>query len=429
MTSDKGPFVDDDNPLQDMMDNPFDTNTDLTVEDPFAQDLVENNAALRHNPSVAGQEDNGNYAFQEERDSFSSSAQRGGGYEIDDPNAADDMFAGLNAVLPDPSITDSDSLDFDDNEEDKVRFLPILIGVGMIILFGGLVYFGFSTNLLNDLMYDDPAIANGQPPIIRAPTDPIRRRPQDPGGLFVPGQESEVLNPGTRQTETILSSKESEQPMSLEELVEQREVSQKFNRSEQEIPSLFGEGPTGDLQPTSPVKTIPPAVVPKTEKLPVNNKTTTRRESLLASSTPTTNSVDDRSYTNKTETRAAISAVPPLPRPVIPSDTVLSKQPSPVKMAPSTATQNVTTSRNGSGGPWRIQLASMRSEAAAQQFWQRAQNRAGVLLEALELRVQRADLGQRGTFYRVQAGTFQLDQAQKLCQSLQKRGQDCIIVR
>ncbi len=55
-------------------------------------------------------------------------------------------------------------------------------------------------------------------------------------------------------------------------------------------------------------------------------------------------------------------------------------------------------------GAFRIQLGSLNSASAAEAEWRRRKRRQRDLLEALRPRVQRADLGAKGVFYRLQAG-------------------------
>ncbi|MEM6903849.1 MAG: SPOR domain-containing protein, partial [Pseudomonadota bacterium] len=81
------------------------------------------------------------------------------------------------------------------------------------------------------------------------------------------------------------------------------------------------------------------------------------------------------------------------------------------------------------GEGWRVQLASVGSQEAAIREWRRYQRAHTDLLGNLDLKVQRADLGDRGIFYRVQAGVLDRDGANAVCQTLKTRGTDCLIKR
>ena len=51
------------------------------------------------------------------------------------------------------------------------------------------------------------------------------------------------------------------------------------------------------------------------------------------------------------------------------------------------------------------------------------------LLAGVEASIREADLGERGTWHRVQLGPFARSAANTLCSQLKSRGQDCLVVR
>lgn len=81
-----------------------------------------------------------------------------------------------------------------------------------------------------------------------------------------------------------------------------------------------------------------------------------------------------------------------------------------------------------SSGPYVAQLAALQSEAAVDQAWRRLSSRAPQLFAAARLDTQRADLGQRGVYYRVRAGYFaDRTNASRFCERIRQMGQDCIV--
>ena len=78
-----------------------------------------------------------------------------------------------------------------------------------------------------------------------------------------------------------------------------------------------------------------------------------------------------------------------------------------------------------------VQLASFRSEVEAAGEFRRLQSRHPQLVGALQQRIQRADLGASGTFYRLGVGPLgNKDQASRLCNSLIAAGEkDCLVRR
>lgn len=81
----------------------------------------------------------------------------------------------------------------------------------------------------------------------------------------------------------------------------------------------------------------------------------------------------------------------------------------------------------------RVQLAAMTSKESAQQSWKNLQHSYPTLFDDLDVFIEKADLGKRGIFYRLQIGNFfnQVD-AEKFCNryvAAAKRSRaDCIIV-
>jgi tetratricopeptide (TPR) repeat protein len=80
------------------------------------------------------------------------------------------------------------------------------------------------------------------------------------------------------------------------------------------------------------------------------------------------------------------------------------------------------------GGDYRLQLTPTRSEDEAKALWKKviSQNQQ---LASVEPRIEKTDMGNLGTFYRLQVGPFQ-DKAEslKLCNALKRSGVDCFLV-
>jgi hypothetical protein len=81
-------------------------------------------------------------------------------------------------------------------------------------------------------------------------------------------------------------------------------------------------------------------------------------------------------------------------------------------------------------GPYVAQVAALQSEAAIEPAWTRLASRAPGLFAHAALDVERADLGQRGIYYRVRAGYFaDRANAHRFCERVEQMGQDCIVVQ
>jgi hypothetical protein len=76
-----------------------------------------------------------------------------------------------------------------------------------------------------------------------------------------------------------------------------------------------------------------------------------------------------------------------------------------------------------------VQLASQRSQSDARQSFRNLQQRYPSVLGGVEPMIVRADLGDRGVFWRVRVGAASRGEAAALCRRLQAAGADCFIGR
>jgi cell division septation protein DedD len=136
---------------------------------------------------------------------------------------------------------------------------------------------------------------------------------------------------------------------------------------------------------------------------------------------------------------AALPAAPPPDAPRSPSGptsgaaaSAPSSQPQqavgkpPVKPASVTSpTAKPETAQKNDG--MRIQLGSVRSEEAAHQEWDRIRRANPDLLASITATPVRADLGDKGVFYRLLTGP--IADADRICGELKRRNIGCIIAR
>jgi hypothetical protein len=83
-----------------------------------------------------------------------------------------------------------------------------------------------------------------------------------------------------------------------------------------------------------------------------------------------------------------------------------------------------------SAGTYFVQLSSVSSSDAAKVEWKKLQKEFPKQLGDLSLRVKTADLGAKGTYYRVQAGSLSEGKAKSVCDAIKaKRAGGCLVVR
>ncbi|UYN93921.1 MAG: SPOR domain-containing protein [Enhydrobacter sp.] len=206
-----------------------------------------------------------------------------------------------------------------------------------------------------------------EPLVVQAPTTPARVKPENAGGLVPPNQDKEVFNrisPGTVPT----------QPEKL-------------------LPS--------PVKPSLPPTGLPVPSVPKAPDTEVAKVPAPLQPTVI---TPTPGNTP------------AATAQPAVAAPA----------PTGAGSGPSIA--SLIDNISGPTGGWRVQIASVKTEDIAKSTWAKLQNAHGDVLASLRMQPVRVDLGDRGVWYRVQAGPLDEKQAQGVCGTLKGRKADCVVI-
>lgn len=204
---------------------------------------------------------------------------------------------------------------------------------------------------------------NGAPPILRADGEPTKELPENPGGKKFPHQDAGVYNRITGE----------------------------------------GQASSGDGE-----QLLPPAEEP------------------LAIDTPPTPQ-DQQALDRMAE---AIETAPVEPVREVPMEEAPSSAPqtptveAPAETQPAPAAE---TSASSAAGGYVVQLAALRDEASARDAFAKLQSKYPDLLGSRSIDIQRADLGDKGIYYRVRAGYMDKPSASALCGKLEAQGQGCIV--
>jgi hypothetical protein len=284
--------------------------------------------------------------------------------------------------------------------------LLMLIGGGA----AGWYYFG-------DTLFID---ADQEIPLVRADGEPIKVRPESPGGMDIPDRDKLVYDriPGAEEREPV----------------------------ERLLPP-----PETPL----PVPTPPPALETQAEGSDVPPPATSP-EAGAASATPTPTPLAPTRRASGTDSPPAPSATPPSTAPaqataevpaapasqapeVAEAPTIPAAPPPPTalsqeaqrKAAEVAARTPPPPAATPAGKSYQVQLAAVRARDRAEQEWARLRNGHKDLLGTLQLSVMRADLGPgRGIFYRLRVGPLKTESmARDLCRKLAERKVSCLVVR
>ncbi|MCE9648255.1 MAG: SPOR domain-containing protein [Parvibaculum sp.] len=119
-------------------------------------------------------------------------------------------------------------------------------------------------------------------------------------------------------------------------------------------------------------------------------------------------------------------AVPPVASVEVPSAPVQAAKP--VEEAAPAEKPAAVAAKPSSKGAYVVQLFALKDEAAARASWAKLTKKHGDVLSGHALDVEKADLGDKGTWYRVRAAGFATKAAaNSACSKLKASGQDCMV--
>tara|TARA_R110000868_G_scaffold877_14_gene6631 strand:+ start:14583 stop:15395 length:813 start_codon:yes stop_codon:yes gene_type:complete len=114
------------------------------------------------------------------------------------------------------------------------------------------------------------------------------------------------------------------------------------------------------------------------------------------------------------------------PAPVSPVISVPAELPKVAEtVAPATTTKTAPVASSAAAG-YVVQLAAFRDEPSARDAFRKLQGKYPSLT-LLDADIQRADLGDKGIYYRLRAGYLSKTDAQTLCADLEGKGQACFV--
>jgi hypothetical protein len=272
--------------------------------------------------------------------------------------------------------------------------IRILVGLMLFAVGGSAAWYGFNVGWYGQ--------KSSSVPIIHANKDPIKMKPAKPGGMKVPDRDKLIY-------ERLGSGAKSQAP--VENLLPPAEAPMA-------PPSM----------PNSDLKKMPPVVEEVT-------KPTTKQ----IAKTPSEPAAPIRSPVQPVE-RLAPPPSPPkevsLPVKKMVKKTAEAKKSKPLGSIESllgdapTKETVIVTKQVSLKTPFRVQLAAVRTRAIAQKEWSRIKKKNADVLGKLSLSVMRADLGSKGTYYRLRAGPITSEsKARALCKKLAARKVPCLVIR
>ena len=232
-------------------------------------------------------------------------------------------------------------------------------------------------------------------PVIARPQTPVKIQPVDPGDVELASQERTVYDiiekrPTSEENDNIVVSAEEPNAQGIEQLVENVAVETKVENTSG-VESLTNGN---NVATTEPV--VEQSSVVAVKSAPVAE---TIKETPVA----------------KVEEPAPMVAETPKPEPVAKAEEKVEK-----------TNASATVIKAGS---WQVQLMSSPNKAAVEKSWATMKNKYSTL-QNLPYEVENADLGAKGVFYRLKAGSFASKaDADALCSQLKKAGGTCFTAK
>ena len=272
-------------------------------------------------------------------------------------------------------------------------------------------------------------------PLVTADPEPVKVRPDKPGGLEVPHQEISVLNQPAREAErpeVLLPPPEAPMPVPPPPLIETP------GAGVPAVPTVPVEAaePLAAIRKPEPITEIvipplpplPPGGVPnQPDGASSGGSTTGETEARLAA--PPLPKIP----APPAAPPAPVAQTPPPPSPPMPEAAVAPPPPAPMPQPKIEATPAPPPGPPAApvANGYRAQVASAKGQADANRKVAQLRKAHADLFGPLPLRVRRVDLGAKGIWYRVQAGAFaEMGQATALCEELKRRGEKgCWVAR
>lgn len=291
--------------------------------------------------------------------------------------------------------------------------LAIALALGVLLILGGVVWFAYSQGVLSGS--EDAA------PLLTA-EGPAKTEPGEPGGLDIPNKDKRVYerlsgegdgDGGEARVERILPPPED--PM---QPAPKAGITVLGEESSRAIPSITEDPPDPALPEDGlalPVEQPPLAAADET----TGSAAVSAKTNEDSADKPTKSETEDQAQGTTASKTGAQSVV---------SKAVAALSLNSTSDTTAGATDGGAVGDTGAGY-WRVQIAALKSQEAAQSEWGRRQKQFPELLGGLSLFIERADLSGK-VFFRVRGGPLDnREVARRLCADLKAQKVACLVIK
>lgn len=268
----------------------------------------------------------------------------------------------------------------------KAAFFIVLIALSFMIGVVWKLYVGASSN-------SEQAV-----PIVRADSDPFKVVPDEPGGMEIRHKDSTIFSSlkakdDDSKVENLLASEDDEEPMPRSQLFAGLNTEKNPDIETSGEPTPLDKPAKGNTQQVTEEEPEPVVKKPAEPVFKVVEEAPKKVEPIIAEVKPEP---------------VPVAKVEPKPEP----------KPVP-RIEPSSGPKAEPVKAPPASGDYYIQLASVKDKARTGAEWKKLQQKYGQL-SGYSYRVETAELGDRGTFYRIQAGPVSKDEAVAVCTSIKR---------
>lgn len=305
--------------------------------------------------------------------------------------------------------------EFVEKKTNKKNYFLIAISAVVIIGFISLAWLAYDVYNMEEEVVDAP--------IIMEEETETKVRPEDPGGMEIPNLDKtiyESLEQGSKNDVKVKIAENPEEPINKDAIAENAKESQEAIIIKEEEPIREAKNDIKD----EPKIAKAPAVEAEIEEPKTSQIAKPQEETKVAQEAPKQEEVA------KDTTTPAQNEI---------KEEVVTEQPKEEKKVQIQKVEKETgrlnkmkekSGLNNGSSIYKIQVGSVRSESDAASEWNRAKAKNSSILSKYDYTVERADLGPKGIFYRIQTGSFNsYAEANAVCKKLIARNQGCIVVK
>jgi outer membrane biosynthesis protein TonB len=291
---------------------------------------------------------------------------------------------------------------FDGSEEDddvEGSRLPLLIVLALLVLamFAGVVWLAYTQGV---------ARGRGETPILTAANGPEKVAPQQAGGTNVPYQGFKIY----------------EQPAPPDDAAEAAPVDAAKPAAPPPVAQAPKPAPVAAAPAPAPVKPAPVTAPPPAPKVAAAPAKPAPAPAKPAPAKTVASLIQQSQATPPPAMKPAVTA------PAGPATGSPRALGAPVATTPAPAP--VAAKPAAAGGAYVLQIGAFKSQAEADTAWRAYKGKHAALLTGYNSDIQQADLGEKGTWYRLRiAGFGDREVASALCDRLKADGGGCFLGR